>query len=348
MLDEFFLGVDGGGSGCRAILTNQRGTILSFQTGPACNYQNSSPREVEDVIAQLLKQVVLSTSAKGLTVTAAVFGLAGLDGNEDAKILQQVVAQALADNHISARELHVENDGVITLRALIGQGPGIMLLSGTGSIAWGITPGQKPIRSGGWGHLLGDEGSGYAIGKSAVTSILRGYDGRGPITGMESEVLETLECDSVEEIAERAYSDRLSVSGMARLAPLVFRMADEGNEVAQDIVGVAATDLADLVAAVARRLHLSSAFTVTLRGGVLENQPILREQVAQRIASRYPKSQIVNEDFPSALGSTACALRSYKADVAQSLLKLQSDYQSLIRTKSDPTGSWAIEGSALT
>ncbi|MCL6454700.1 MAG: hypothetical protein K6T78_13930 [Alicyclobacillus sp.] len=330
MREDLVLGVDGGGTGSRAIVADMTGNIHTVQTGPACNYQNSDPRQTQKVLSNLLHRTIENLSVSSVSVVAAVFGLAGLDTSSDARVLEQIVRSALQVNHMDALGVQVENDGVVTLYGAVGSGPGVMILSGTGSIAWGVAPGQQPVRSGGWGHRLGDEGSGYDIGRAALMALMRAYDGRGPETNMRDHLLPVLGFHREEELAEWAYSEQYSVSSVAKLAPIVLSLADRGNPAATFITKRAAEDLANLGMSVVRHMGLQNDLRIAFSGGILENHPLLRrlvaDQLSQRLAAQSIRSRMTVEAFPSALGSTACALRSCGADILQVLPRLRSAY----------------------
>jgi len=329
MHDGLILGVDGGGSGSRAIIADLHGAIRSVQIGPACNYQNSDPSEITDVLRQLLQRCVQDLGNTRLAVDFAAFGMAGLDSTQDAHVLREVVQAALRDSFIDVKQVAVENDAIVTLYGLIGNGPGVLVLSGTGSIAWGVSPPGERIRSGGWGHRLGDEGSGYAIGKKALRAMLRGHDGRGPFTDLEPALLAVLDLHSPAEVVQWANSDACSVTEIARLAPTVLSLAAAGNAVARVIVEAAATDLVDLVTAVVTRLALDATFDAVLCGGILENHPILRDEVIKRISVRHPGCRVIADGFPASLGAAAYALRACGANMTQSTHRLQQEYHPL-------------------
>lgn len=345
MVDGLVLGVDGGGSGCRAIVADVQGRILSVQTGRPCNYQNSNPGDTQFVLSELLKQTVEDLRVANPNVECAVFGMAGLDTDADAKILRQVVATALRDSGIDAQRVEVENDGIVTLYGFVGQGPGVLVLSGTGSIAWGVKPGSLPIRSGGWGHRLGDEGSGYAIGKNALLAVFHGHDGRGPVTGMESHILDVLGCTSISDVAEWAYSTGYSVSRIAGLAPTVLQLAKEGNPRAREVIARAADDLTSLITAVVNRLKLDTKFDMALYGGILENNPFLHNQIVERIVRHHPNCRLISNSFPSSLGATAYALRVCGADMVAATRTLQVDYRSICAPSDESDNTSALQKS---
>jgi glucosamine kinase len=153
----------------------------------------------------------------------------------------------LSDSRITAKHVTVLNDGIVTLRGLVGEGTWAILLSGTGSIAWGIAPGREPVWSGGWGQKLSDKGSGYAIGLTALSAIFLGCDGRGPVTGMETDLLSALGCESIHDVAEWAYSGQYSVSAIASLTPVVLALYDTANPTAKHIIENAAADRRNLL-----------------------------------------------------------------------------------------------------
>jgi glucosamine kinase len=187
-----------------------------------------------------------------------------------------------------------------------GEGPGILLVAGTGSVAWGRGPLGRTARVGGWGQLLGDEGSGYAIGLGALRAVARAEDGRGPPTSLRSALLEALSVTDVGALVPWAAA--ASKAEVARLAPLVARAAEEGDSVADRLLADAALQLEGHVAAVLERTGPWAAPPeVVLWGGIVGEKGPLRARVAERLAG-LPVT-VAARVLDPALGAARLALR---------------------------------------
>jgi N-acetylglucosamine kinase-like BadF-type ATPase len=149
----------------------------------------------------------------------------------------------------------------------------IALIAGTGSLCLGRNEAGETARSGGWGYLLGDEGSGYAIALAALRSAVRAADGRGPETDLLAALMQMLGVKSPAELIAKVYHAEMTRDQLSRLAAVVFEYRTT-DDVARTIVAAAARDLADIVATVAKRLRLSrGSYTLAVAGGLLLNEP---------------------------------------------------------------------------
>ena len=163
----------------------------------------------------------------------------------------------------------IANDGELVLAAGTPDGWGVGVISGTGSIVLGRHPAGEMARAGGWGHILGDEGSGYAIGIAALRAVMCAFDGRGPQTALTAPVLAHWELPSPTALVGRVYREDVGPADIAGLARLVDAAAAGGDAVARTILAGAGRDLAITVEAVVRRLALPAPTPCALAGGVL-------------------------------------------------------------------------------
>ncbi len=314
------LAVDGGGTKCLAVFADAEGRMLASGRAGSCNYQGvgreAAARELTRAIREAKRQLavgdrdVSTASSLGvsptehtpaaeedgpLRVNCAVFGLAGLDTAYDRRIVEELVLEALAGTQVQADRVVVENDGVAALLGASGGDPGILIIAGTGSIVYGINAKGDSARAGGWGHRVGDEGSGYWIGKQAIRTALRGYDGRGTATPLTSKLLQHLKLQSEEELFNWAYSAAYSVDKTAELSRLVGEAAEEGDVPARQILELAADELFSGAQAVMKKIGLTEAespFAVILQGGVLQHNPVVRSRLAERIAAFSPHARV--------------------------------------------------------
>ncbi|HIE03793.1 MAG TPA: hypothetical protein EYP61_03425 [Candidatus Latescibacteria bacterium] len=257
----YIVGIDGGGTKTEAVLAGQDGRVLAFARAGASNYQLSGTdglrRTLEGLVGELLGAV------GGGEVSVLCVGLAGVDRPQD----REEVASALRG---LGREVVVASDGEVALEGAHLGGPGLVVVAGTGSVAWGKC-GGKVARAGGWGYLLGDEGGGYWIAKEGIAMALRALDGRGPETSLGGRLMDHLGLSRLDQVVRWTYREPRP-DRIADLAHIVFEAADEGDYVASDILYRAGRHLGELVLAVARRLGMEGGIKVATVGGMFSRK----------------------------------------------------------------------------
>lgn len=295
MKEVAVLAVDAGGTGCRAALCNKDGQILGFAQGNSCNYHSIG---VEKATESLIVLLTALAKKQALHINCVVLGLAGLDTKKDEAILTSIVNQALITANIKADTIYLCNDAMLTLKGSVGHNNGVLIAAGTGSIAWGITKEGLETRVGGWGYLVGDEGSGYSIGKAAMTHVLKSYDARENPSGISTAILTEMSFADVDELINWVYSSRFSVAQTAALTPLIMRLAEEGDHQGKKIIHCACQELVDMAFTVIKKLDLQSAeFSLVLSGGVLKNA-IVHRQLIKQLAGTCPGLQVIDLSYP--------------------------------------------------
>jgi N-acetylglucosamine kinase-like BadF-type ATPase len=210
----------------------------------------------------------------------------------------------------------IVNDALIALVAGAGEDPGVVLVAGTGSIAYGRNRAGRAARAGGWGYLLGDEGGGFWIGRSALAAVVRQYDGRGPSTQLTDLVLAHLRLASPTDLIQEIYEGNQHRKTMAGLAALVGRAAANGDAVAAEIVARAGAELAASIASVIARLEMrGEVFPTLLAGGIFRGIPSLAGDVAARISEIAPRSQVRRLEVEPAIGAVRLALATAQGRV---------------------------------
>jgi N-acetylglucosamine kinase-like BadF-type ATPase len=320
--EDLILAIDGGGTNCRAILSTMEGYVLASAQSGSCNYQSVGLDIAMTNIKAAINKVIQVTG-QPLALKSAVFGLAGIDTRKDRRIVRGAIDKALDQLGLISKEIIVDNDGMITLLGAIGCEDGVLVMAGTGSIACGMTKQGGQVRAGGWGHLLDDAGSGYAIGKAALTHVMYVYDGRDPQSGLVKAVLDKLVLAGPEEMVNWTYSQDYSVDKVAALAPEVCRLAQEGDWKSLDILLKASQSLKQLSMAVIDRLELrESPFKLMLSGGLLQNVQILRNELVKSIKVECPHASIVEAQYPPICGGILRALLHENIDHQQVLKNL--------------------------
>jgi N-acetylmuramic acid 6-phosphate etherase len=291
--DELVLGIDGGGSKTLAWLASRASSRLNAVAPVGRGLAGpSNPRAAGfDTAFQNIEAAIESAFADGAiprgTVSAICLCLAGAGRLEE----QQRITDWARSRGIAAR-VRVASDAEPILAAGTLNRCGIALISGTGSLAWGRNAAGVTARSGGWGYLLGDEGSGYAIALDGLCAAGQCVDERGPATSLVAAFCQRLGATVPQELMTRIYRPEMTREHLAALADVVFQEAPQ-DAVAREIIDAAALELADMVASLAKRLTLKAdAYALAMSGGALLNQPQMRERVLMflRMAEMSPKT----------------------------------------------------------
>lgn len=299
MSDALVLAVDAGGTNCRAVLGRQDGKILAYGEAGSCNYHSIGTSKVKRVLTKLLLQL---STGRPRQVACAFFGLAGIDTPRDYEVLVPIVREALKAAKFTANELTIDNDAMLTLEGAVGRNNGILLIAGTGSIACGVRKDGKRSRAGGWGYRIGDEGSGFYIGRAALCQVLCAMDGRAPASAITAAVLAKMKLNSEFELVSWLYGPQFSVAEVAGLTPLILQLAEQGDNEATKIAKTAADELVRLAIAVVTQLDLAVEPFEVLFGGSLWNSSFLTKSVQGALIQRYTKAKVtICQEMPLAL-----------------------------------------------
>ena len=293
------LGIDAGGTRTVCLLADEDGAPLAEARGPGANLQSAGELEVEKVLHDLIDRV----QGAGPPPAVVCLGMAGVDRARDADIVRGILQR------IGQRaRIVVVNDALIALEAGVPGRPGTVVIAGTGSIAYGRDGLGRGARAGGWGYVLGDEGSGYWLGRLALRAVVRAADGRGEPTALTERVLAHYGVKEPRDLVREIYEGGTKPSAIAALAREVGAAAAAGDRVAAHLVSVAAKELAGAVLSVARRLSIESE-TVVLAGGTLLGLELLRRHLTEELAACLPSTPVVPLAVEPAQGAVhlACA-----------------------------------------
>ncbi|HEY8530717.1 MAG TPA: BadF/BadG/BcrA/BcrD ATPase family protein, partial [Limnochorda sp.] len=221
-------------------------------------------------------------------------------------------------------EVMVVHDGVAALLAGTLGEPGVLLLAGTGSLALALGPDGREIRAGGWGYLLGDEGSGYWIGREAIRAALRAEDGRGPATSLTRRLCRAAGVERVSDLVGPVHRGEWSRARIAGLAKDVLEAAVQGDEVARAIIDSAARELALLVRAVLDRAEFLASLdpvpTVTA-GGLFRMGEAWLARVERALAREAPRARLAGRVEEPVVGAAYLALKTFHNRVPEPALE---------------------------
>lgn len=286
------LAIDGGGTKTEATLRTCEGAILYHGKSSGSNHDTVGLAQVEKVLLAILTE--MSDVYPKMRVDIAIFALAGIDSNEEERKVRRVVEGVCSSIHLEVGQLIVENDVESVLRGVMKNKPGVLLISGTGSIAYGQDREGEIIRAGGWGHLAGDEGSGHWIGTEIVRAVFKMVDGRGPATLLKEELLDTLGLHSVHDLATWLHSEPYAVEKIAQLTKVLEVCSREGDHEALRIAEEAADELAQLIGSVVRQCGLEKkGCPVFIGGGVATNSAALFTALEKRVKKEFPLCELM-------------------------------------------------------
>jgi N-acetylglucosamine kinase len=295
------LGIDAGGTKTVCLLADERGTILAEGRGGGANLQLAGELEVEKVLYQVMEQALGDRDIRPDTIC---LGIAGVDRSRDADAVRGIMRRIGFKSRIL-----VVNDALVALTAGAGDERGIVVIAGTGSIAYGRDSTGRAARSGGWGYLLGDEGGGFWIGRTALAAVVRQFDGRGPDTLLTSLVLQEMRLGSPTELIHALYDRGLQRYAVSGIAAVVKQAAEAGDAVAGEILGRASLELAAAASAVVQALDMrGDVFRTVLSGGIFRAIPSLASAVRARLSDIAPRSDVRLLDVEPAVGAVHLAL----------------------------------------
>lgn len=296
---SLILGIDGGGTHCRARLANTRGETLGAGEAGAANPYAAGFDAAQNEILTAIQRAFDDAKIDKQMVDAVCMGIGGVDRAEERTRLQ-----SWAEQKIAARAA-IMNDGEIVLAAGSPENWGVALIAGTGSIAWGKTRAGKIARAGGWGYLIGDEGSGFDLAQNALRAAVQFADGRAEATRLLAAILEYWNLENPPQLVTRVYRSGLKPADIATLAPLVVQIANEGDVVARRLLEQAAEALATTIIAVARALNFDAEkIPLAITGGLLLETEILRMRLIEIAESRgyhFAPVELVREPVAGAV-----------------------------------------------
>ncbi|NUQ92379.1 MAG: hypothetical protein HOQ26_05615 [Gemmatimonadaceae bacterium] len=303
-MSAIVVGVDGGGTKTRVIVADESGKPLADLEGPASAVRPGQAERSAEVIAETVRRALDEAEMSNVVPRVICVGVAGV-GREPER---QALWQALAGREL-ADEVVVHADATIALDDAFGDGAGVLLIAGTGSVAFGRSPAGVVARCGGWGPNIGDEGSGAWIGRRALSVVTAASDGREPETALTGAILTAAQVNDVNDLI--AWAAGATPAMLATLAPAVISEADAGDLRSNAILSMAVEELVLHVRALARELFMDerAAVPVALTGGLLRRGTTLRKRLEQRMKSAVPGAQLQGGDVDAARGAVRGALR---------------------------------------
>jgi N-acetylglucosamine kinase-like BadF-type ATPase len=306
---SFFLGIDGGGSKTRCVLGDEK-SLLGSGSASGCNVLRVGEACAQSSLQAAIHEACVRAGISPQEIMRTCAGMAGGARPEIAGVVWQLLAG------IVGGEIEVAGDMEIAFEDAFGAGPGVIVISGTGSIAYGRNARGETARAGGWGHAISDEGSGHWIGVAAIRAALRARD-RGENSTLLKDLMNALGAETVEELVVRVnanpapdFASLFPVVLSTSLAPRARSAADAGDSSANEVLEYAGYELAKLAETLIRRLFIAEEeVCVATHGGVLASSAQVKESLVEYLRTRDPRIVLISREIDPANAALARARR---------------------------------------
>ncbi len=300
---SLYMGIDGGGSGLRVALADAALALRGQAEGPPANPSAVGRPRAAAIVQEAMRAALGEIPPQN--VAAVAIGLAGAAASHSAQWLQDVASAVLPQARIVPSA-----DYEIALVGALGRRRGLLVLAGTGALAYGVNAAGESALAGGCGYLLGDEGSGYWLGQEGLRAVLRADDGRGPATALRALLLPALGLQGPRDLIPWLYhASPPRAAEVAALAPHVLEAARQGDPCAADIVSRGAQELALAAHAVTRRLGMWAP-PVALAGGLLRQPNPLSEALCRLLDLGHLPQPL----YSPVMGAVLLAREAFQAD----------------------------------
>jgi N-acetylglucosamine kinase-like BadF-type ATPase len=308
----YFLGIDGGGSKTTCAVGDEVSRLATVTAGPS-NITRVGEVRARESLHAAIRQACAAAGIDPRHLQRSCIGAAGAGREEIAGVVHQIVAEVVPG------EIEVVGDMAIALEAAFGEGPGVIVIAGTGSIAYGRDAHGCTARAGGWGFAVSDEGSAHWIGRTAIATLLRAADqadendqGAQKPSSLFRELQAAWKLDSLEQLARAANSN----PDFAGFLPAVLAAAEDGDAVAQQVLGQAAAELARLAKIIVRRLFseqassAASAVPMAMAGGVFRHARKVRELFYNEVRAAHSNVVLKGDVIEPVHGALQMARRA--------------------------------------
>lgn len=301
---KYVIGIDGGGTKTLLKLADLKGNLLAVCEGGPSNINSLGRENVKKVLNDIIQYGIKEIGENIENCCSLCIGTAGVDREEDRKIVENIIRSIGIKN-----KLIVTNDAETALFGGVSGGEGIIVISGTGSICFGRNSSGEICRAGGWGHILGDEGSGYDIGRRALISIARSSDGRDEDTMLTSMVLEHLKLKRPEDLIGFVYRSNTGKKEISEIAKIVDNAYKLGDNTSKRILRYSAEELYKCTLPVIKKLNFTDkAVNMAVSGSVLTKNQYILNEFKDRVNQVYPLINVTGMKNDAAWGAVLMAL----------------------------------------
>lgn len=298
----FFLGIDGGGSKTRC-LVGDKASVLGAGSAAGSNVLRVGEAGARDSLAGAIQEACVQAGISPRQIARTCAGIAGAADDGVASLVQRLLIEVLGG------AIEVIGDMEIALESAFADGIGVVVIAGTGSIAFGRNGQGDTARAGGWGRRVSDEGSGHWIGVEAIRQALQAHD-RGQDDDLFGKLMSALQVETVNDLAARVNAH--PAPDFASLFPLIQAAAETQNRIAARVLSHAGDQLAELVSAVIGRIFAATIqVPVASHGGVFSSSSTVKQKFEHQLVSLCPQAKPVDVAVNPVLGALERARREF-------------------------------------
>ncbi len=286
---KYLIGIDGGGTKTDSAIADLSGKIIHHTTGKPSNFLVVGIEEAVENIFDLIEENLFKLDGDFADVKQIVIGVAGAGREEDALLLEKGFKDYAALQGIHFKGVKVLSDAHIALEGAFPDSAGCILIAGTGSILFGKDEKGVIHRVGGFGRLIGDEGSGYSIGRKALNAVSKASDGRGEETLISELLNAKMNSGSANGIISEVYKEKLDVASVAKI---VIAAAEEEDAIAENILDEEADELVLHIKSVLIKIQ-SDILNVAFSGSLIDNKNFYSDLLKQKIKYTLPNVKVI-------------------------------------------------------
>ncbi|MFZ0456409.1 MAG: BadF/BadG/BcrA/BcrD ATPase family protein [Ignavibacteriaceae bacterium] len=300
---KYLIGIDGGGTKSDCAVADQEGNILFETKGAPSNFLIEGTEKVAESILDLINKCKHSLSFDYSDIESILIGTAGAGRRNDAERLKKSFIEFSNIKGINFKNFFVESDARIALEGAFSGMPGAILICGTGSIMFGKALNGDIHRVGGFGRLIGDEGSGQSIGRKGLNAVSKQFDGRGSFNLISKYLEDKFEINSAEKLITEVYRNNFDI---ASIAPAVISAAENNDETAMRIIDEESDELLKYIYAIKKKLNLNE-LKISFLGGLINNENFYSKKLKEKIMNEFPGIKIQAPQNSPAMGAILMA-----------------------------------------
>ncbi len=300
---KYLIGMDGGGTKTKCILTDINLNPIYETIGGPSNFFVIGTEKVSETILNLVNDCISSQNISSSDIEAIVLGTTGGGRRNDAELLEKKIFEDAKQKSISINKFRVESDARIALEGSFSGKAGSILIAGTGSIMFGKDEAGEIHRVGGFGRFIGDEGSGYRIGRIGLNAVARYYDGRAKSTKIADLIEQEFSISTSEQLITEVYRNNFNIPAVA---PLVFDAAESGDKIAQRILEDEANELMLHISSMKLKLNVQ-LLKVSLIGSLLTTANYFSYLFNEMVIRKFNDVKIIEAEHSPEFGAALMA-----------------------------------------
>ncbi len=300
---QIIIGIDGGGTKTACVASDLDGNILHQINGGPSNFLMIGTEKVSETLLELVENCISTLNLKYSDILAVVLGTTGAGRRSDAERLEKAFNEYSFSKGITINNFYVDSDARVALEGAFSGKPGSILIAGTGSIMFGKDKDGIIHRVGGFGRFIGDQGSGYMLGKKGLTAVAKDFDGRSKKTLLSTLAAEQFKFDTPEILITEIYKNNFDI---ASAAPLVFDAAQQNDETALQIIDEESNELLLHFDSMLKKIN-EPELCVSFIGSIITNDNIFSRTLKKKINEKFPQVIIKDADYPPAMGAVLMA-----------------------------------------